>query len=283
MTTNPEFKPARKSLEDTRRFVEDIRLEPSLAGDLHEAARHFAAQSSSKLTKAEFFSSAIRLLAELGLVTMVDPASGEPEWLSEDQKKFARHGGGRPIWMKTVEHWQNIWKYTTFAFRGGRLECAPSSLPQSLRTAIERAKLRTSNQRMLPASASRYKRRDPLKDGRRFSDGVRLDPVVGWQLANRADALNLRFPGMPISRASFVRTALPILVRLGLVDLIDPRVFLPAWLSQSQREYAVRGGGRPIWMPTNVKRLCDIEFDCIDGEIVCTKPTAKRRLAPSFN
>ncbi|MCK1625929.1 hypothetical protein IVA98_22740 [Bradyrhizobium sp. 160] len=283
MTTNPNFRPALKSLKDTRRFVDGVRLEPAVAAELEVAARHFAAHCPSTKSKAEFSSLAIRLLASLGLVATVTPSAGEPDWLSADQKKFVRHGGGQPIWVNTVEYPQDIWKYAAYDSETDSIDWVPAEFSKALRAATDRAGALISSQRVLPPTVSSYRPRDPLKDARRFSDGVRLDPVVGWQLTDRADALNVRFPSMRMSRASFIRTALPILARLGLVDLIDPRAFLPEWLSQSQKEYAASGGRSPIWMPTNVKKLCAVEFDYIGGEIRCTRPTTKRRLAPSFN
>ena len=113
---------------------------------------------------------------------------------------------------------------------------------------------------------------DPLKDTRRFSDGVRLHEWVGMVLVNGWDDLRCRSYDCDVSQSEFSRSAIPVLARLQLIVLIDPNDPLPDWLSHRDRKLANRGGKLPIWMPTakliktkNVWR--QVRSELIAGEI----------------
>ena len=113
---------------------------------------------------------------------------------------------------------------------------------------------------------------DPLKDTRRFSDGVRLHEWVGMVLVNGWDDLHCRSYECEVSQSEFSRSAIPVLARLQLIVLIDPNDPLPDWLSHRDRKLANRGGKLPIWMPTakliktkNVWR--QVRSELIAGEI----------------
>lgn len=102
----------------------------------------------------------------------------------------------------------------------------------------------------------------PLKDTRRYSDGVRLHEFVGLVLSAGANMLANQ-TGLSISHTEFGRAAIPVLKKLGLIVLVDPKSELPAWLPTRERKLAKRGGGNPIWMPTP-----DFSFDALDGTVV---------------
>lgn len=121
---------------------------------------------------------------------------------------------------------------------------------------------------------------DPLKDTRRFCDGVRLHSVVGLVLSSYANQF-MHQTQSNFSHTEFCRAAIPILSRLGLIVLIDPKTEIPEWLEPRDRRLAKRGGGKPIWMPTQ-----DFSFDALRGvrgelrnnEIIWTKVRLPKRL-----
>jgi hypothetical protein len=71
---------------------------------------------------------------------------------------------------------------------------------------------------------------EPLKDTRRFSDGVRLHERVGMALVHGWDDLHGRYPSCGVSQSEFSRSAIPILARVQLIVLVDPNEPLPNWL-----------------------------------------------------
>ncbi|QDM16065.1 hypothetical protein FNL56_09365 [Tardiphaga sp. vice304] len=89
----------------------------------------------------------------------------------------------------------------------------------------------------------------PRDDARRFSDGVRLHPFVGYQLNDGWQDFRRNHPYCKTTPAEFAKSAIPVLQRLGLITLIDPAVEIPEWLNDRDAELARRGGKLPIWMP----------------------------------
>jgi hypothetical protein len=124
---------------------------------------------------------------------------------------------------------------------------------------------------------------DPLKDTRRFSDGVRLHEWVGMVLVNGWDDLHCRSYNCDVSQSEFSRSAIPVLARLQLIVLIDPNDPLPDWLSHRDRKLANRGGKLPIWMPDceahkDKKSLAarEVRINCRRDFLVITEAPEKK-------
>jgi hypothetical protein len=120
----------------------------------------------------------------------------------------------------------------------------------------------------------------PQTDTRRYSDGVRLHEYLGYILMEGGNDLMRRYPDMRVSRAEFARAALPVLERLGLVILIDPLKPLPSWLGDRERKLVMRGGSKPIWMPTQSMPFYvwdRVVSEVRDGQIVWLNPVEKAR------
>jgi hypothetical protein len=88
----------------------------------------------------------------------------------------------------------------------------------------------------------------PEDDARRFSDGVRLHPFIGYSLNDGWRDLISRYPENAVTPADFSRAAIPILERLGLIVLISPLHDVPSWLNPRDTKLVRRGNKRPIWM-----------------------------------
>ena len=111
----------------------------------------------------------------------------------------------------------------------------------------------------------------PRSDTRRYSDGLRLHEYLGYILMEGGNHLMQRYPNHQISRADFSRSALPVLEKLGLVELINPLDQLPAGLGDRERKLAMRSGKKPIWMPTQKMPVYvwnDVVSEIWNGSIV---------------
>ena len=140
---------------------------------------------------------------------------------------------------------------------------------------------------MSDAQVTKAKRKYvPEGDTRRFSDGVRLHPFIGYSLNDGWHDLISRYPECKVTPAMFSRAAIPILERLGLIVLINPYGDIPAWLNPRDTKLVRRGNKLPIWMTAQ-----DFPWDCNlwkhvvselrNGEIIWSR--AKRPKRTSAN
>lgn len=102
-------------------------------------------------------------------------------------------------------------------------------------------------------SAKKY---SDLNDTRRFSDGVRLHPIVDVIIRN----LQSQCIGK-ISNAEFNRAAIVMLRELKIISLLNPNDGIPPGLSRRDFNLVQRGDNLPIWMRAmdmrGIERLLD--------------------------
>jgi hypothetical protein len=114
-------------------------------------------------------------------------------------------------------------------------------------------------------------------DLRRYLDGIRLHPYLGHLLINGWRYLVSRYPDCTRTRWEFARSAVPVLQRAGLIELVDPSVKVPKWLVEQEVKLVNRGKMRPIWMltpsfPGGVELwMTDFVAEMCGGEIVWAK------------
>ncbi len=101
----------------------------------------------------------------------------------------------------------------------------------------------------MTSTLSRKRKYEPLKDARRFCDGVRLHEYVGAVLVSGWESLKAQRPEAKLSPMEFSRVAIPLLSELSLIVLVDPKSDIPEWLDERSRKLARRGNMLPIWMP----------------------------------
>lgn len=123
-------------------------------------------------------------------------------------------------------------------------------------------------------------------DLRRYLDGIRLHPSVGYMLINGWRYLVSRYPNCTKTRWEFARSAVPILQRAGLIELVDPSIKVPDWLFEREIKLVRRGKMKPIWMLTHTfiraystsveVWMTDLVAEIRDGEIVWVKAKGPR-------
>jgi hypothetical protein len=90
-------------LADIRRFSDGVRLHPRLGETLaFEAGMFLDEYRDRQISRAEISRSLIPVLERLGYIVLIDPQKPLPNWLRDRERKLARRGGMKPIWMPTL-------------------------------------------------------------------------------------------------------------------------------------------------------------------------------------
>jgi hypothetical protein len=86
--------------KNIRRFSDGVRLDPSLGEMLALGARALRAlHPNCTIRNPDVARLAIDVLADLDIVVLIDPGKSMPDWLDDADRKFAKRGLGRPIWI----------------------------------------------------------------------------------------------------------------------------------------------------------------------------------------
>ncbi len=73
------------------------------------------------ISRAEFSRAALPILEKLGFVALIDPTQQLPSWLAERDRKLAKRGGMKPIWMPTPKMPIDIWSRVISKVRNGQI------------------------------------------------------------------------------------------------------------------------------------------------------------------
>jgi hypothetical protein len=70
------------------------------------------------------------VLQRLGLAVLIDPHKRLPDWLGNRERKLAKRGGMRPIWMPTKDMPFDVWRYVVSEFRNNEIIWSTCELPR---------------------------------------------------------------------------------------------------------------------------------------------------------
>ena len=228
---------------DLRRALDGIRLHPTLGAALIDGA-YWLQKRYPKCTKTwwEFARSAIAVLRSEDLVVLIDPSRELPVWLHDEDRTFVRGRSKLPAWM------------TTPSFPHERVSlCSEneSAIWHDFVADLENGEIvwkKCFNRSKRQKTADPY---DVENDLRQRLDGVRLHDEVGRTLIVGAQQFFDQYRGCEKTKWDFARSAVSVLQRVGLIELIDPKIEALSWLPVAVKRLARRDDVRPIWMPTS--------------------------------
>src|SRR5690349_398713 len=115
-------RPKYSAQADTRRFVDGVRMHIYLGYILMAGGDDLLERyPDCRMSRAEFSRAAIPALERLGFIVLVDPQKPLPDWLGDRDRKLARRGGMRPIWMPTPRLPLDVWRRVVSELRDGEI------------------------------------------------------------------------------------------------------------------------------------------------------------------